>query len=83
MKQCNNLECGNNKKGYCCKEIKKNEKNVYDTLSIAQWKEVRKYLVRKSKKFKPFKECKNAHCVNNIKGWCYLPSEIEVLNIIL
>jgi hypothetical protein len=83
-KKCKNLDCGNNLKGICNKKLNVSKKTVFDKLTYSQWELVRNYSEKQIMKgIKPLKKCKNLECINNIKGGCYLPSEIEVLSIIL
>lgn len=84
MKKCNNLLCKNNDNGFCNKSNDSQIKTTYDTLSESQWIMMRKYMEKRKKNgLKPKKECKNMICINNIDGGCYLPSEIEILSVIL
>ncbi len=84
MKKCNNLSCKNNKKGLCNKENSPEINSTYDTLLQSQWLIIRKHMEKRRKEgLEPFKACNNTHCINNISGGCFLPSEMEVLSIIL
>lgn len=78
LKECRNLDCKNNKNGYCTKID--SPRSTYDILTKSQWISLRKKQEQRKKHgLKPRKNCLNDDCINNIDHGCYLPSESMVL----
>jgi len=78
VSECKNLNCKNNKNGFCMKNSK--PMKTYDILTQSQWIRLRKKQeARKKQGLKPRKKCLNSDCINNIELGCYLPSESMIL----
>jgi len=83
MKQCKNLDCVDNKSGFCNKESS-STKSIYDKLTNTQWIKLRNYMEdKKNRGLESNKKCNNKNCMNNVEGECYLLTEMEILNNIL
>ncbi|MBW3015603.1 hypothetical protein KY330_04215 [Candidatus Woesearchaeota archaeon] len=83
MKRCENRHCRNNRGGFCGLN-RANDENVYCLLTEDQWIKIREYQEERFKKglIKKDRNCVHTDCLNNIKGYCCLISEVNLLQFL-